>query len=146
MKSLLKGRKTMTFVDKAQLVRHTLGRAVRFGAAVLASYLLLTSVLSATDYGVERLSMIAFPSLLFSSFAVAGLFSSHNDRSIATGVLVGLPLSFFIGQLQYALLIENAELIAGAQLILIIAGVVAICMAIGDLAWAIIARRARQRA
>lgn len=134
----------MTIIDKAMRIRHTFGRAVRFGAAVMASYLLLTSVLGRTDYGVERLSMIAFPSLLFSSFAVAGLFSSHNDRSIATGVLVGLPLSFFIGQLQYALLIENAELVSGAQLILMIAGGIAICMAITDLVWVIVSRRSRQ--
>ena len=131
-------------IDKALRIRHTLGRAVRFGAAVLASYLLLSSVLGQTDYGVERLSMIAFPSLLFSSFAVAGLFSSHNDRSIATGVLVGLPLSFFIGQLQYALLIENAELVSGAQLILVIAGAIAICMAIADLVCVFVSRRSRQ--
>ena len=134
----------MTLFDKAELLRHSFGRGMRFGAAVLASYLLLTSVLGATDYGVERLSMIAFPSLLFSSFAVAGLFSSHNDRSIATGVLVGLPLSFFIGQLQYALLIENRELVSGAQLILVIAGGIAVSMAILDVIWAIVARRARQ--
>lgn len=107
-------------------LRHKVGRAIRFAATVMTCLLVSSVLFDHIALNDQKISVLAAPALLVSIFSIFGMFSSHNDRSFATGLVVGIPFSFFILQVKLSGLIDSPDLRSGATRILIIASILAV--------------------
>lgn len=119
------------------VLKHRIGRAVRFAAAVLTSLLVSSVFFDHIILNDSRISTLAVPTLLVAIVSMFGMFSSPHDRAFATGVVVGFPFSFFILQYKLSFLIDSPDLRSGAALILTIASALAVLIWLieGTIAW-----------
>ena len=98
------------------------GRLLCFASALMSSVLAVRMFLSSPDLLIdERTSALAFVTLMAASFLVGRSLSGRDDRSLACGLLMGMPFGFFFSQASLA---PSEAIRSGADRILLLAGLV----------------------